>query len=163
MEFIAQTNHTVYLIIINVVWQIGVCLFYNMSSLLGGLSSSNVYSSMVKAALEEEENGVAWVVETGRELHEFAVFLRVGRSGLTSQINLSITGKRNEGGTYGRMGRLVVNMYKCTADIRQDLYLVLETLAEVVGLPERRVRVHHDVYFDEIVRSTLTKVRAREE
>ena len=163
MEFIAQTNHTVYIIIINVVWQIGVCLFYNMSSLLGGLSSSNVYSSMVKAALEEEENGVAWVVETSRELHEFAVFLRVGRPGLTSQINLSITGKRNEGGTYGRMGRLVVNMYKCAADIRQDLYFVLETLAEVVGLPERRVRVHHDVYFDEIVRSTLTKVRAREE
>ena len=84
---------------------------------------------MVKAALEEEENGVAWVVETGRELHEFAVFLRVGRSELTSRINLSITGKRNEGDTYGRMGRLVVNMYKCTADVRQDLYLVLETLA----------------------------------
>ena len=62
MEFIAQTNHTVYIIIINVVWQIGVCLFYNMSSLLGGLSSSNVYSSMVKAALEEEKNSVAWVV-----------------------------------------------------------------------------------------------------
>ena len=140
----------------------GLSLLQHVFS-LGGLSSSNVYSSMVKAALEEEENGVAWVVETGRELHEFAVFLRVGRSELTSRINLSITGKRNEGDTYGRMGRLVVNMYKCTADIRQDLYLVLETLAEVVSLPERRVRVHHDVYFDEIVWSTLTKVRAREE
>ena len=61
------------------------------------------------------------------------------------------------------MRRLVVDVHEGTADIGQDLDLVLQLLAQVVRLPERRVRVHHDVYFNEIVRSTLTKVHAREE
>ena len=61
------------------------------------------------------------------------------------------------------MRRLVVDVHKRASDVREDLNLVLQHLADIVRLPERRVRVHHDVYFDEIVRSTLTKVRAREE
>ena len=54
-------------------------------------------------------------------------------------------------GTYGRVRRLVVDVHKGTADVGQDLDLVLQLLAQVVRLPERRVRVHHDVDLDVVV------------
>ena len=53
------------------------------------------------------------------------------------------------------MGRLVVNMYKCAADIRQDRDLVLKGLAEIMDLPERSVRIHHHIDFYIVVRSAL--------
>lgn len=62
---------------------------------------------------------------------------------------------KRRGCTYGSVGRLVVNMDECAADIRQDLDLVLKGLAEIMRLPERSVRVHHHVDFYIVVRSAL--------
>ena len=46
---------------------------------------------------------------------------------------------------------LVINVDERAADIGQDLYLILQALAEVVRLPEWRVRVHHDIDLDVVV------------
>lgn len=62
---------------------------------------------------------------------------------------------KRRGFTYRGVGRLVVNMDECAADIRQDLDLVLEGLAEIMRLPERSVCVHHHVDFYIVVRSAL--------
>ena len=53
--------------------------------------------------------------------------------------------------TYWCMRRLVVDVHKRTADVGQDLDLVLQLLADVVRPPERRVRVHDDVDLDVVV------------
>lgn len=47
--------------------------------------------------------------------------------------------------THWRMRRLVVEVHERAADVRQDLDLVLQLLADVVCLPERGICVHDDV------------------
>lgn len=54
-------------------------------------------------------------------------------------------------GTYGRVGRLVVDVDEGTLDAWERLYFVLELLGKVVRLPQRRVRIHDDVELDEVV------------
>lgn len=49
------------------------------------------------------------------------------------------------------MRRLVIYVYKCSTDIRQDLDLVLQLLTEIVGFPEGSVGVHDYVNLDVIV------------
>ena len=55
--------------------------------------------------------------------------------------------------SYGCVRRLVVDMHERTTDVWQDLDLVLQLLADVVRLPERRVRVHDDIDLDVVVLS----------
>ncbi len=49
----------------------------------------------------------------------------------------------------------MVDMNERAADVRQHFDLVLQILGKVVCLPERRVRTHHDIDFDVIIRSAL--------
>lgn len=58
---------------------------------------------------------------------------------------------REEAGAYGRVRGFVVDVHECAADVRQDLDLVLQLLAEVVRLPQRRARGHHHVHLDVVL------------
>ena len=49
------------------------------------------------------------------------------------------------------MGCFVVDVHKRTVHVGQLLDLVLELLAEIMCLPERRLGIHHDVNFDEVI------------
>ena len=42
-------------------------------------------------------------------------------------------------------------MNECPSDVRESLQFILKRLADIVGFPERRITVHHDVDFDEIL------------
>jgi hypothetical protein len=59
------------------------------------------------------------------------------------------------------MRRLVVDMHERALDVRQDLDLVLQLLADVVRLPQRRCAVHDDVDLDEVVRPALNLHQCR--
>ena len=52
---------------------------------------------------------------------------------------------------YGGMCGLVIDVDERAPDVGQDLYLILQALAEIVRLPEGRVRVHHDIDLDVVV------------
>ena len=49
------------------------------------------------------------------------------------------------------MSRLVVDVHERALDAWEGFYLVLQSLTDVVRLPQRRVRVHDDVELDEVV------------
>jgi hypothetical protein len=59
------------------------------------------------------------------------------------------------------MRRLVINVDERPLHIRKDLDLVLQLLTEIVRLDQRRVRLHHDVHFYEIVLSRGASVIVR--
>jgi hypothetical protein len=62
-------------------------------------------------------------------------------------------------GTDGRMRCLVIDVDKGAVDVGQALDLVLELLADVVRLPERRLGVHGDVHLDKVVWPALKEGR----
>ncbi len=86
------------------------------------------------------------------------MFLSAGESEVSVEGSICAykAGKKKGGFTYGSVGRLVVNMDECAADIRQDLDLVLKSLTEIMGLPKGGVRVHHHVDFYVVIRSALS-------
>jgi hypothetical protein len=53
------------------------------------------------------------------------------------------------------VGGLMIDVHERTLDVRQDLYFVLQLLADIVRLPQRGVPVHDDVNFNKVVRSAL--------
>lgn len=53
------------------------------------------------------------------------------------------------------MRKLIVNVHKASFDIRQDLNLILQLLANIVCLGEGGIFVHHDVDLHEIVWAAL--------
>jgi hypothetical protein len=50
---------------------------------------------------------------------------------------------------YGCMRGFVIYVNECSFDIRKDLHLILQVLAEIVRFPQGRASVHHNVYFNE--------------
>src|SRR6267142_683535 len=46
---------------------------------------------------------------------------------------------------------LMVDMDECSSNIRQHLYLILQLLTDIMCLPQRRVCIHHDIDFHEII------------
>jgi hypothetical protein len=63
--------------------------------------------------------------------------------------------RRTRARTYRPVRRLVVDVHERALDVREDLDLVLQLLADVVRLPQRRRAVHDDVDLDEVVRAAL--------
>ena len=57
--------------------------------------------------------------------------------------------------THRHMRRLVINVHERALDVRERLELVLELLADIVRAPQRRVRRHHHVDLDEVLRPAL--------
>ena len=45
----------------------------------------------------------------------------------------------------------MINVYKCTLNARERFYLVLQSLGNVMRLPQRSIRIHDNVKFDEVV------------
>jgi hypothetical protein len=52
-------------------------------------------------------------------------------------------------------------MYKCPLNIGQYFNFFLQRLADVVGLPQRRVRIHYDVDLDKIVLKEMSTAHTK--
>lgn len=46
---------------------------------------------------------------------------------------------------------LVIDVDECSLHIRENFDLILELLADIVGLPQWRTRVHDDINFYKII------------
>jgi hypothetical protein len=53
--------------------------------------------------------------------------------------------------THRRVSRLMIYVHKSTLDIRKHLDLVLQLLADIVGLPQRGSSIHDDVHLDDVI------------
>ena len=64
-------------------------------------------------------------------------------------ISDNIGGARN-GKTYRNMRVLMIDVDECPVHIGENFNLVLELLANIMGLPQGRIPIHNDINFYEI-------------